>query len=254
MNLKKRLQSGETVFGTFIKFPSPQIVEMMGYAGLDFVILDMEHALISFSEAENMMRAAQVSGMDTIIRVPYAGEEHILHGMDAGASGIQVPGLTSAKEAAKVISWGKYYPLGTRGLSFAQRSARFGFIEDKDRYMEEQNEKGLFSIHIENKEMVEDIEKLCQNPHADVMFIGPMDLSQSYGTPGRPDSEDVQNAIKRVMEISGKYGKAVGIFAAGEEAVKKYMQMGMQYIVYGSDQAFCTAGMKEYKKLIKSLK
>lgn len=97
MNLKKRLKNGEVVFGTFVKFPSPQMVELLGYAGLDFVILDMEHSLISFTEAENLMRAAAASGMDVIVRVPSAQEEHVLHALDAGAQGVQVPGLTTAE-------------------------------------------------------------------------------------------------------------------------------------------------------------
>lgn len=254
MSLKNRLKNGETVFGTFVKFPSPQIVEMLGYAGLDFVILDMEHSLISFAEAENMMRAAGLSSMDVIVRVPSACEEHVLHALDAGASGIQMPGLSSAEEAAEVISWGKYYPEGIRGLSFAQRSAGFGFIDNKDAYIADQNEKSLFSIHIENKEMVQDIEKLCQNPLVDVLFIGPMDLSQSYGTPGNPGSHDVQAAVEKVCAAAEEYGKAVGIFVTGRDAMMKYINMGMQYIVYGSDQTFCADGVKAYMKTVKEIR
>lgn len=254
MNLKKRLKNGEVVFGTFVKFPSPQMVEMLGYAGLDFVILDMEHSLISFTEAENLMRAAAVSGMDVIVRVPSAQEEHVLHALDAGAQGVQVPGLTTAEEAAEVISWGKYYPHGVRGLSFAQRSARFGFIQDKDQYIREKNEESLFSIHIENKEMVGEIDKLCQNPYADVLFVGPMDMSQSYGVPGNPGSPDVQAAVRKVADAAKGSEKAAGIFVTGKEAMDKYIDMGMQYIVYASDQAFCASGTRAYMDMVKQYK
>lgn len=254
MNLKKRLKNGEVVFGTFVKFASPQIVEMLGYAGLDFAILDMEHSIISFTEAENLMRAAAVSDMDVIVRVPSSTEEHVLHALDAGAKGVQIPGLSTAKEAEEVVSWGKYYPQGARGLSFAQRSARFGFIEDKDAYICEKNEESLISIHIENKEMVEEIETLCQNPYVDVLFVGPMDMSQSYGTPGNPGSPDVQTAVKRVADAARKYGKAAGIFVTNKEAMEKYINMGMQYIVYGSDQTFCLSGIKSYMKLTEVFK
>lgn len=251
MNIKERLKAKETVFGTFVKLNCPQIVEMLSCAGLDFIIIDMEHSTIGHEAAENLMRAA--GDMDVIVRVPAATEEHVLHALDAGASGVQIPGLERAEEAQQVIQWGKYYPIGGRGLSFAQRSARYGFV-NKDQYIQEKNENSLFVFHIENKEMVEDIDRLCENPQVDVLFIGPMDLSQSYGTPGNAGSEPVQKAIETVMEAAKRHGKAVGIFAAKIGDIEKYKKQGIQYIAAASDIGFCSAGATEYVKAAGALK
>lgn len=250
MKLKERLRKGQPVYGTFVKLNCPQVVEMLAYAGLDFIIIDMEHAAIGFEGAENLMRAAKANDMSVIVRVPAAREEYVLHALDCGAQGVQIPGLSSAKEAEEVIQWGKYYPQGTRGLSFAQRSAAYGFV-DKSAYMEEKNEESVFVFHIENKEMVEDIEALCENPQVDVLFIGPMDLSQSYGTPGNPQSPQVQEAIRRVLECAERHGKAVGIFT-GVDAVEQQVQRGIQYIAAASDIGFCASGAKAYMQAAKN--
>ncbi|WP_130861325.1 HpcH/HpaI aldolase family protein [Bacilliculturomica massiliensis] len=250
MKIKERLKNKETVYGTFVKLNCPQIVEMLSFAGLDFIIIDMEHSTISHEAAENLMRAA--GDMDVIVRVPAAAEEHVLHALDAGASGVQVPGLQRASEAEQVVGWGKYFPMGGRGLSFAQRSARYGFV-DKDQYIEEKNEESLFVFHIENKEMVEEIDRLCENPQVDVLFIGPMDLSQSYGTPGNAGSEPVQKAIQTVMEAAKRHDKAVGIFAAQIGDIEKYKRQGIQYIAAASDIGFCKAGASEYMKTASAL-
>lgn len=252
MTLKERLKKNETVFGTFVKLNCPQIVEMLSYAGLDFIVIDMEHSTISSGEAENLMRAAAPAGMSVIVRVPAASEEHVLHALDAGAQGVQIPGLENAAEAQQVIQWGKYSPLGGRGLSFAQRSARYGFV-DKKAYLEQKNTESLFVFHIENKEMVQNIDELCANEQVDVLFIGPMDLSQSYGTPGNAGSAPVQKAIETILEAAKRHGKAVGIFASGIGEIEKYQKQGISYIVAASDIGFCSAGAINYISHVKGI-
>ncbi len=253
MSLKERLRNKEIIFGTFVKLKSPNIVEMLGYAGLDFIILDMEHSNINFTEAESLIRAADLVNMSTIVRVPFAQEDNVLHALDLGAQGVQIPGLQTANEVEEIIKCGKYYPVGNRGLSYAQRAAKYGFV-DKDAYLKEQNEQSLFVIHIENKEMVEEIENICSNPLVDVIFIGPMDLSQSYGMPGNIDSEIVQMAMKKIIETAKIHNKSIGIFVTNQNDLEKYIVWGIQYIVWSSDIGFCTSGVKSFLKIAKEIK
>lgn len=247
MKIKQKLKNGETVIGTFVKSNCPSLVEMLSYTDLDFFIIDMEHAPIGYSEMENLIRAA--GGTDVIVRVPYVAEENVLHALDSGASGVQLPGIESPEQAEEAIGWGLYFPKGTRGLSLSQRAAAYGFI-DKDSYINDKNENTLFSVHIENKEMVERIDEIASLENADVLFIGPMDLSQSYGVPGETGSGQVQDAIEKVLEAAARYGKAVGIFAGNEDAAKKYKDRGVRYIAVSSDMGFCAKGAKEVIKKI----
>ena len=157
-----------------------------------------------------------------------------MHALDSGAAGVQIPRLSSAEEVEKLIKYGKYCPLGNRGLSFNQRSAQYGFAE-KNEYIEKSNREGLFVIHIENKEMVGEIEDLCANPLLDVLFIGPMDLSQSYHTIGQTQSSPVRKAIDQVLCAAKQHNKTVGIFAGNADEANKYRDMGVNYIVCASD-------------------
>ena len=112
---KRKLDSGGTVFGSFVKLDAPAVVELYGIAGFDFVILDAEHGCYTHAGIENMIRTCELMGMSSIIRTPDAGEANILHVLDSGASGIQVPSLRSAAEVREVIRKAKYWPLGERG-------------------------------------------------------------------------------------------------------------------------------------------
>ena len=120
--LKQRLKNHETVFGTFYKLNSPIATEMLGWAGMDFIVIDCEHGAISSESVENIVRCADSTGMSTVVRVASDAEEHILHALDSGAEGVQIPDLKTVEQFKRSAAACKYYPLGTRGLSRGTRS------------------------------------------------------------------------------------------------------------------------------------
>lgn len=252
-DFKEKLSKGEVVLGTFFKINSPSLVEMLGYAGYDFIIIDNEHSNFSYSEMENLIRAADGVNMHSIVRVPSATEANIAHALDSGASGVQVPSLSTVDDVKKAVVHTKYYPLGKRGLTFAQRASKFGFM-DKDEYVKASNEDTLVVIHVENKEMVDQIEELCQIPQVDVLFAGPADLSQSIGKPGQVNDPEVVAMIEKMFSVAAKYKKPVGIYVGSKEAAEKYIKMGARYIAYQSDVAILQEAIKGYNKMFSELK
>lgn len=252
-DFKQKLSKGEVVFGTFFKLNSPSLVEMLGYAGFDFIIIDNEHSNFSYSEIENLIRSADCVNMHSIVRVPSGTEENIAHALDSGASGVQVPGLTTVDEAKKVVPHTKYYPLGKRGLTFAQRASKFGFM-DKDEYVKSSNEDTLVVVHVENKEMVDQIEELCQLPQIDVLFAGPADLSQSIGKPGQTNDPEVVAMVEKMFKVAAKYNKPVGIYVGNAAGAEKYIKMGAQYIAFQSDVAILQEAIKGYNKLFSDIR
>ena len=245
--LKEKLRGEKALKGTFVKMNCPTAVEALGLAGLDFVIIDGEHAPLDEMNLEAMIRAADCVGLPTIVRIPVADEYHILKVLDMGASGVQIPGVQSADEIRKCLDASLYAPLGHRGLSFAQRSARYGTL-DKFEYMEHSNANVVKVFHIENREMAEQVETLCQIEGIDVLFIGPMDLSQSFGHPGDPSNPEEQEAIRNIIQTAAKYDVPTGIFVSTKEAAQKYEDMGVRYIAIGSDIAFMMSGAKNMIK------
>lgn len=229
--VKRKLEAGEIVFGSFVKLDAPAIAELYGIAGFDFVILDAEHGCYTHAGIENMIRTCERMGMSSVVRTPDAGEANILHVLDSGASGIQVPSLKSAADVREVIRKAKYWPLGERGSARACRAAAYGTLPD---YEQRANRETLVSVHVENKEMVEDIEALCAVDELDVLFIGPGDLSASLGHPGDAAHPDVVAAIDRVIEVAAGR-KHIGTVVANAAQLESYVARGVHYIAWLSE-------------------
>lgn len=244
--LKEALKRGEGKLGTFVKLSNATAVEALGQAGLDFAILDTEHAPSDQLALEHVIRAADCAGLPTIVRVSDTSESNILKALDLGASGVQLPGLKTVEEVEVALSYTKYAPRGCRGLSFSQRSAGYGRL-DKAAYMAESNDKLINVVHIENKEMAEQAARLCDMDDIDVLFIGPMDISQSLGHPGEPGHSEVAAVVQRVLEICRAKGKPTGIFVGTPDAARKYLDQGVAYIALGSELSFMTWGYKQMR-------
>ncbi|MDU4961737.1 MAG: aldolase/citrate lyase family protein [Sporomusaceae bacterium] len=232
--LKQKLRSGKVALGAFLKLNSPSVVEMMAIAGFDFVIVDCEHSNFNYSSVEDIIRTADGAGLSSIIRLRGAAEEHILHALDAGAGGVQIPGLATIDDVKKAVSYTKYYPDGIRGLSFNQRAALYG-MGDKQEYLARSNADSTVVVHVESKAMADQVERLCQLSQVDVLFIGPQDLSQSMGKPGKPADPEVVSVIEDIFATAKKYQKHIGIYVATEAALAKYTEMGATYIAWQSD-------------------
>ena len=229
--IKRKLEAGEPVFGSFLKLDTPAVVELYGLSGFDFLIIDAEHGCFTHGQIENLIRTCERMGMSSVIRTPDAAEANILHVLDSGASGIQVPSLKCAADVREVIRKAKYWPLGERGSARACRAAGYGTIAD---YEQRANRETLVSVHVENKEMVEDIEALCAIDELDVLFIGPGDLSQSLGHPGNAGHPDVVAAIDRVIEVAAGR-KHIGTVVANPAQLQSYLARGVKYLSWSSD-------------------
>jgi len=246
--IKQKLRNGQVVFGTFFKLNCASLVEMIGYAGFDFIIVDNEHSNFSYSEMENLIRAADGVKLDAIIRTPSAAEEHIAHALDSGASGVQIPGLTTVEQVKAAMPATKYYPLGRRGMNFVQRAANFGYME-RNAYLEAANSNTLVVVHVENKEMVDQVDELCQVPEVDVLFAGPGDLSQSVGKPGQVNAPEVVDLVERIFAAAAKHQKHVGIWVGNAADAEKYIKMGARYIGYQNDVLIINSALKECAKV-----
>ena len=108
--VKQKLLRNEVVYGLFCNIPSPMVVEVLGYSGFDFVIIDAEHGIADFETVENMIRASEVSGTIPIARIGLNLQQHILRFLDAGSMGVQIPLINTKQEAQNVIISVKYPP------------------------------------------------------------------------------------------------------------------------------------------------
>jgi len=245
--MRDKLNKKQPVFGSFVKINEPRLIEAHGRAGFDYVILDAEHGTYTFHEAENLIRAADIVGMSSVIRVPDCTEYSILHGLDVGAGGVQIPSLTDIDIARFGAQFAKYYPRGNRGMSFDQRSADYGNVNVTE-YMAHANANSLLIYQVEKVEMVDQIEELCKIEQLDVIFIGPGDLSQSLGKPGQMDAPEVKEAIKYVCEVGLANNKIVGTIVMDPSGFKEYIDMGMLYMSIGTDMVLFNKALRDTAK------
>lgn len=226
---KTKLEAGQTVFGCFVRYPDASLIEMMGYQGWDFLVFDGEHGTLQPRDCENMVRAAELRQVTPIVRVTTNTPPTILRFMDTGAQGLHVPWVNSAAEAEAVVQAVKYHPRGRRGLA-GVRAANYGQVHSFADYVSQANAETLVVIHIETAEAVEQLPEMVNIPDIDVIFIGPTDLSHSYGVPGQPQHPTVQAAIDRIVEIVEPTNVALGIMVSNAAAAGQWQARGARYI------------------------
>lgn len=233
--LKKKIQNGESAIGTFVKLSDAAVPELLALAGFDFFVLDTEHVAMDREQLVNICRAADAAGITPIVRVRENNQVEILQNLDLGYAGVQVPNVDSAQEAKDLVTYVKYTPYGVRGLSPSVRACDYGTCGVQE-YIDKANANTMIVSHCETKACVEDIDNVLKVDGIDVIFIGPMDLSQSYGVPGKPGDPEVKAAIDMVTKKTLAAGKAVGTVAGTPERAKELIAQGVQYILLASDQ------------------
>lgn len=226
---KRKLAAGEPVIGTFIGFPSPAMVEVAGYVGFDFVIVDAEHGPMSVQSAEEMIRAADAVGITPIVRIAQNVPQVILRYLDAGALGVQMPMINTRADVQAAANSVKYAPLGKRGLA-SVRAAGYGLQMPFEEYTATANQETMLITHVENTEAVANLREMVAVDHLDVVFIGPTDLSQSMGFTGRPNAPEVQATIEECRQIIAGAGKIPGTLASDGEQAKRLIEQGFRYL------------------------
>ena len=247
--MKEKLLSGQPAFGVSVMTPSPQIVEMLGKLGFDWVLIDSEHGAISLESMELMIMAAELSGITPIVRPESNDPAAILQALDRGAMGVQVPHVNTAADAQRVVESVKYHPLGNRGLGAGTRPTHYGFGLPLTDYVQEANRETLVCVQLEEMQALRNIDEILQVQGVDVFFVGPSDLSQSMGYPGQLDAPQVQSAIANAFSAIVAAGKIPGS-AGSNQAIVNYLSQGCLY-VYTHVPRLLASGYAEFMRVVK---
>lgn len=232
-DFKDKLKEGKSVIGPFMKSCDPAFVETAGFAGFDFVILDMEHGPTDIITLQNLIRAAQCAGVMPVVRVQDASEISIDKVLDAGALGIQVPQVNNSKQAEAAVKAAKFSPEGNRGVCRFVRAANYSST-DRFEYFKQANEN-LIILQLEGKEAIDNIEDILSVKGIDIIFIGPYDLSQSLGVPGQVDHPEVHDKMKYIISKAKEKGIVVGTFVDNKKNLLLWKDIGVQYLSYSVD-------------------
>lgn len=247
--LKSKLYRGETAIGTFMAYSTPELVEILGICGLDFVILDCEHGPYSVESTANLVRAAELREITPITRVTCNEITKILRALDVGAHGVQVPQVNSKEDAKRVIQAAKYGPVGDRGVAIP-RAIEFGMVDLLPAY-KKANEETLVVVHCETEECYNHLDEILSVPEIDVVFLGPFDMSQSLGIPQQFEHPKMLEVIDTVLQKTKAAGKIPGIYAGNATQAKRRAEQGFQYIAVGMAETILA---EAFRKIIKEVK
>jgi 4-hydroxy-2-oxoheptanedioate aldolase len=221
--LKQKLAAGGLVLSGGVRLPEPGLVEVMGYAGVDYVLIDAEHGSMGWTEIERMVLAAYAADTTPIVRVHENDEARIMRALDLGAMGVLVPHIRSAEEAQHVVDGAFYPPQGKRGVG-PSRGIKFGAVSSADYYANINNEVSV-SLMIEDAEAIDNINEIVEVEGIDVLNVGTSDLAASLGVPGQPLHAKVAEASEKVLAAAARKGIAVGYptrsLEDGVQAVKR---------------------------------
>jgi 2-keto-3-deoxy-L-rhamnonate aldolase RhmA len=234
--LKRRLKAGEQVCGIWVTIESPIVTELLSTLNFDYFVFDTEHSPLDIYQTQTLMQAMRHNGTTPIVRVWWNDIVAIKRALDIGAYGIVVPWINNKEQAEMAVKACRYAPKGLRGCG--PRRAAF---DDPD-YLKTADEEILIIAQIETKDAVENIESIVSVEGIDVTYIGPADLSASYGHLGDMSHPEVQTAIDRVFDASRKAGVATGIHLGAGKTIMDRVKKGYSFVTVGSDLDFLGFG------------
>ena len=232
--IKQKIKNGQPAFVTTLHLTDPSLYEMASLLGFDGIWMDMEHHTFTVETASTLMRAARVGKSDIMAR-PAKGEfMRMARMLEAGAQGILYPRCDDAKEAAEVVRWAKFAPLGTRGFDGGNPDMPYCF-GDIGEYTRQANEETFIALQIEDAEAVKHAEAMLDVEGVDMLFMGPGDFSILSGFPGDILNPEVDKALKVIAEAARKTGKHWGTVTPNPERAKQLLDMGASLIAHGAD-------------------
>jgi 4-hydroxy-2-oxoheptanedioate aldolase len=249
-SLNAKLQSRQFVVGTFLEIPSPALVELLGLAGFDFVVVDREHGAIDLKDTEELIRAGLSTAISVMVRVPTCEPAAISQPLDMGAAGIHVPQIETVQMAELAVNSSKYHPLGNRGLQVYVRSASYGARGAPD-YLATANHDLLIVVQVEGEKGVANLDAILNVKGVDVAFIGPYDLSQSLGFPGQVQHPCVQQTMADAIQKARKADKHIGTYCDDVETAVHYRGIGVSYLTVSIDAYIFLSGARSIVSRLK---
>jgi 2-keto-3-deoxy-L-rhamnonate aldolase RhmA len=240
--VREKARRGEATLGCFVGLGSPSVVELLGHAGVDWLVLETEHNGIDSAEVEHLLRAANTTQAVPIVRVPSAEQVYIQRALDLGAMGVMVPMVRSAAEAEIIVRATRYPPQGTRSFG-PLRASHYG--QDNAEYLAHANDNMLVALIVETSHALEDIDAIAAVPGVDVLYLGLFDLCLSLGlNPLDLPLPEIDSAIESVLAAAKRHGVAVGHGAPRPAGVQALRNQGFTFIGFGPDYALLTDAVR----------
>ena len=240
--LKELFKAGKPIINSWLAVPSSFSAEVMANQGWDSITIDMQHGLIDYPNAVNMLQAISTTATTPLARVNWNEPGQIMKILDAGCYGIICPMVSNRKEAEKFVQACQYPPKGYRSFG----PIRAGIYGGAD-YAKHANSEILKLAMIETKEALDKLDEILDTPNLDGIYIGPADLSLAVGEePGfdKPNNSKAFMEILRILDAAKKRNLLAGLHNGTPEYAKKMIEKGFDLVTVGSDSRYIASGAK----------
>jgi 4-hydroxy-2-oxoheptanedioate aldolase len=250
--LKELFKAGKPIINSWLSIPSSFSAEVMANQGWDSVTIDMQHGLIDYHNAVNMLQAISTTNTTPLARVNWNEPGQIMKILDAGSYGVICPMVSNRKEAENFIKACQYPPRGYR--SFGPIRANIYGGPD---YSSQADNEILKLAMIETKEALIKLDEILDTNNLDGIYVGPADLSLAVGEePGfdRPENSKAYAEILRILEAAQKRNLFAGIHNGTAEYAQKMIDKGFNLVTVGSDSRYISSGAKLDLEKLKDIK
>ena len=247
--LKQRLCDGNPLYGAMTRLPEPRLVEILGYAGFDFIVIADEPGWVTWPDIDRMIVAALSADTTPFVRIDQNEPERIRRALDLGAQGVVMQNCRTAADAQRFVNAATRPAAAARG-SGPGRGTQWGATPD-DEVTDRLDAKRVLQVLVEDAEGVRNIDDIVSVPGVDLVWVGSADLSVSYGVPGQSRHPKVLQAASTILEAGRKKGVAVGCTADGTDEVKSAVAAGYRAIICGGPESYV---MKYARSFLDALK
>ena len=246
-SLKCEIRKGNNIIGSWITLGHPSIAEIMSKVGFDWLAIDLEHSVITIREAEELIRIIDLAGVVPLVRLTSNNADQIKRVMDAGAHGVIVPMVMSAKDAEFAVNAVKYPERGNRGFGLARAQ---GYGATFDEYLNWAKENTLVVVQIEHIDAVNDIDAIFAVEGVDAFFIGPNDLSGSMGIPRQVWRKEYKDAVSKIKQAGERHGVISGLHVVepNPEELESAILDEFKFIAYSLDIRVLDVGFRKIFK------
>lgn len=245
---KAKLAEGQVVFGAIISRFAPDLVELFGAIGYDFVMIDCEHGPMNLDQVEHMVRAAEVFNITPIARIPDHSESTVLRFLDRGLQGIIVPHVNTGEEAAAVAQAARYHPEGFRGVG-GGRAHDYGVGVGRAESTQWVNAQTLVIPMVEDTRAVDNLDDILTVPGVDVLHVASGDLGQSMGNPPPSEVRQMMGSVIPRIRAGGKYVGVGGNNPTDAAGVAEFIKLGANFVTI-SAHGLLRIGAEDFRQRV----
>jgi 4-hydroxy-2-oxoheptanedioate aldolase len=246
---KHAIAAGQLQIGLWSSLTSNIAAEIVADAGFDWILFDTEHSPNEIPGLLAQLQAAARGTASPIVRPAWNDAVLIKRVLDIGAQSILVPYVQNAEEAGRAVAAVRYPPAGIRGVAAAARASRYGRVKD---YLKQADREICVLVQVETRPALDRLEAIAAVDGVDGVFIGPSDLSASFGHIGNPQHQEVQAALEQAVRRLKAVGTPAGILTLNEEEARRYIGWGYMFVAVGSDTGLLGRGADALARTFKA--